>query len=154
MMPNQLKGTTVQPQSDQPARIPIEVLWSRLKSHILRDKAVLRTKGLRNTYTKIFKLFDQDLTTKVRAIHKTATKAASGTPEAVTAYREALNEAKRLLVAYRKQVEIVLRGYRKKYPSSEGSFSYLEANLMKMEQQVDLTLDDMHRSAGPEGFGT
>lgn len=108
--------------------------WSELKKHILGNKWV---KGdLLATYKQIFKLFDQDLSKKLRAVEKSATKAAGGDAKAVANFGATLDAAIATIGEYRAAVRLIENGFLKKHPASVQGFTYMNRILESIEADL------------------
>jgi hypothetical protein len=132
---------------------PINVVerWSKLKKALVKDPTVKQQPELQEAYKKLFKLFDQGLTKKAKSAEKNfkkATEQGAPNPKDKDKLTAEINGVIALTGQYLKQVEIVKKGFLKKFPQSSGGFSFLSKQLEAIKTHMTEKLKELDKAAG------
>ena len=132
---------------------PINVVerWSKLKKALVKDPTVKQQPELQEVYKKLFKLFDQGLTKKAKSAEKNfkkATEKGAPDPKDKDKLTTEINGVIALTGQYLKQVEIVKKGFLKKFPQSSGGFSFLSKQLEAIKTHMVEKLKELDKAAG------
>jgi ABC-type Zn uptake system ZnuABC Zn-binding protein ZnuA len=132
---------------------PINVVerWSKLKKALVKDPTVKQQPELQEAYKKLFKLFDQGLTKKAKSAEKNfkkATEQGAPDPKDKDKLTAEINGVIALTGQYLKQVEIVKKGFLKKFPQSSGGFSFLSKQLEAIKTHMTEKLKELDKAAG------
>lgn len=118
--------------------------WSAIKSALLKDANVKANPELLKTWQEQFKIFDQGLTKKAKAYEADFKKMASGKmpkPKDIQDLKKNILELRGLVIQYQKQVDLIKKGYLKKFPMSISAFKYVEKQLDVIKADVDNALN-------------
>ena len=126
----------------------IEV-WSQLKQSIAMDRGVQNFPAMKKFYADIFKIFNQDLSGKLKAVDKAGEAAgnadAAGQEQANQAWRDSMVVAMQVLDDYLKVLEIMKAGVINTYPNFGGGFTLLNATMERISTGLSKSLYALNR---------
>lgn len=114
--------------------------WSKLKKAIVKDPNVKQNRELSDCYKALFKTFDQGLTKKAKATEKkfaAATSKGNIDPRQKQMLTKEIDVVVKLTDNYLKQVNVVKKGFDKKFPQAGGGFSFLSKQLLTMKKHME-----------------